>query len=233
VALGSCITCGVIVSPSEEEAKVLEIERKPVIENATQRFAGIRSSMPDVGALREAKCPDATIAAATSEAPHHHVDYDHLESFTNPAFDPAAPAVAKWTFMTSPGVRDIRTLAALKKDGDELSSITAENVVERIREIDRAKTLIVVRAKKVLPRVASETSFSGGEIDGFVVVYDWIHMKPLCQAALQVRNSDVVEFKKRGIGSSTFEEAVMEDLEEQYEARLNEALARISTKVRP
>ncbi len=233
VAFGSCITCGVIVSPSEEEAKELEKERKPIIENATARFAGIRSTMPDLGALREVKCPDAAIAAATSDAPHYFVDHDHLEAFTNPAFDPAAEPAARWKFMTSSGVRDIRTLARLRKDEDELSSIPAKTVVERIQEIDRAKILIVVRARKVVPQVASESAFSGGEIDGFAVVYDWINMKPLCQAALQVRNSDVVEFKKRGIGSSTFEEAVLEDLEESYEKRLKEALARISTRVQP
>lgn len=233
VAFGSCITCGVIVSPSEEEAKELEVERKPIIENATQRFAGIRNAMPDPSSLREARCPDAAIAAATSEAPHHYVDYDHLETFTNPAFDPTAEPFAKWKFMSSSGVRDIRTTASLKKADQDLSTIAAKNVVDPILEIDRAKTLIVIRARKVLPQVASETSFAGGEIDGFAVVYDWINMKPLCQASLQVRNSDVVEFKKRGIGKSTFEEAVMDDLEENYEKNLKEALARISGKVQP
>jgi hypothetical protein len=233
VAFGSCITCGVIVSPTEEEAKELAVERRPIIENATQRFAGIRNAMPDPTTLREARCPDAALAAPTSEAPHHYVDYDHLETFTNPGFDANAEAPAKWKFMTSSSVRDIRTIAALKKADDDLSSIAAKNVVDPILQIDRAKTLIVVRARKVLPQVASETSFAGGEIDGFAVVYDWINMKPLCQAVLAVRNSEVVEFKKRGIGSSTFEEAVMEDLEENYEKRLKEALARISGKVQP
>jgi hypothetical protein len=233
VLLGSCVTCIVLVQPTEEEQKQATAERKPLIDNTTKRLAAIRTSFPELKTLREAKCPDDAIAASTSDAPHYFVDYDNLERFTNPAVNTEAEAWKQWEFLSSSAVREIKTTAQLEKANIDLTSFEVDEMTSRIKEIDKAKTLVVVRGKKVVPEVKDDNSFSGGEFVGFAVVFDWINTKPLCQAQLNVENSDTVEFRKRGIAGSTFKEAVMEDLEENYKKDLKAALARISSKIQP
>ena len=231
--LGSCVTCIVLVQPTEEEQKQATAERKPLIDDATRRLALLRNNFPDMKSLREAKCPDDSIAASASGAPHYYVDFDNLERFTNPAVNTDTEAWKKWAFLSSSAVREIRTTSDLEKAAVDLTSFEVDEMTSRIKEIDKAKTLIVVRGKKVVPEVKGDDSFSGGEFMGFAVVFDWTHGKPLCQAQLKVENSDTVEFTKRGIAGSTFEQAVMEDLEENYKKDLKAALARISSKIQP
>lgn len=210
----------------EERRRATEAERQAAIAGAparAQRFAQVAALIDPHAEVARTPCPEAELAAAEPSILRMDlptVDYGRLIGATV-----ASPA--EWSWLNDDHV----TLLEQVRTNPTGAS---ESQLEQVGRSDKRYLAVFVTEVRQLPAVTRQEGiirqgqWEGGVFIGGIHIVDLDGPRIVCSVPMEAESSDSVTFDDRGLLRTTFEEAILEDFQEQMEDAADDAVESIT-----
>lgn len=210
-----------------DETKTREDVKKAISTSAVKTF------LDRLGRIRtDAASAPAEETACSKAALSKYVTGGERKKVATADFDLLNGDKRAWPILTSESLRKILDESRKIEDRSaSLGDFKAENGPLLVVYKSKVKSWPVVKGDKVNGK---DFSYSGGEVEGAMIVYDIDLGARLCQTKLAFESSEAVDFRKSRYQSekTSAKEAVEDDFKDHFETAATDAIRKMAPDLR-